>query len=133
MTKLTLMYVEDEPDIRTITRLTLENVGGHSVIEACSGVEALELLETETPDLILLDVMMPSMNGPETLKKIREMETAREIPVIFMTAKVQAREIEEYMQMGAIGVIAKPFEPMSLCRTITDLWQSIPSRSRKAG
>jgi two-component system OmpR family response regulator len=133
MTGLKLLYVEDEPDIRTITCLTLGNIGGHEVLEAASGPEALNILKSETPDMILLDVMMPMMNGPETFRRIREMPSGQNIPVVFMTAKVQTREIEEYLKMGAIGVIAKPFDPMTLCQKINDLWQATQAPSKKAG
>jgi len=133
MTGLKLLYVEDEPDIRTITRLTLSNIGGHEVIEAASGPEALSLLRNQVPDMILLDVMMPVMNGPETFRRMREMPSVRNVPVVFMTAKVQTREIEEYMKMGAIGVIAKPFDPMTLCQEISNLWQATQAQSKKAG
>jgi two-component system OmpR family response regulator len=75
------------------------------------------------PDLILLDVMMPEMDGPTTLKAFRKMPEANEILVIFMTARSQTHEVEEYMELGAIDVIRKPFDPITLCDQIKKIWE----------
>jgi DNA-binding response OmpR family regulator len=113
-----LLYVEDEPDIREIALLALQEVGGFQVDTAGSGTEALEALGSFTPDAILLDVMMPGMDGPETLKELRRRPETAQTPVIFMTAKVQSREVDVYHRMGAVGVIPKPFDPMELANEI---------------
>jgi CheY-like chemotaxis protein len=118
-----ILYVEDEPDIQEIAKLALEAVGGFSVKLCSSGQEALDSVSVFEPDLILLDVMMPGMDGPTTLKHLREIPAAEKIPVIFMTAKVQPQEIRSYKEMGALDVIPKPFDPMTLSEQINNLWQ----------
>lgn len=117
-----IMYVEDEPDIQAIARMALENVGGFTVCICSSGSEALSKLQEFNPDLVLLDVMMPEMDGPTTLKEIYKTVGLTGVPVIFMTAKVQPQEIEHYRQLGAVDVIPKPFDPMKLANTIRDVW-----------
>lgn len=109
-----IMMVDDEPHIRRIGELSLRGVGKWSVVLAGSGSEALELAKKEKPDVILLDVMMPGMDGPATLTKLREAEETAKIPVIFLTAKAQRHEVERYRLLGAAGVLTKPFDPMTL-------------------
>jgi len=109
-----IMLVDDEEDIRTIAEIALGAVGGWQVVLAGSGSEALSLAEAERPDLILLDVMMPGTDGPATLVRLRAAEATRHIPVIFMTAKSGAADMARYRDMGAVGIIAKPFDPMTL-------------------
>lgn len=124
-----VLCIEDEPDIRAITKVALEMVGGLAV-EACeSGREALSKVAAIAPDLILLDVMMPGMDGPTTYHALRQLPEANRIPIIFMTAKVQSNEVEKYTQMGAIGVISKPFDPMALATTVKTLWAKHHDRS----
>lgn len=108
-----VLLVDDDVFIRRVSQLTLSAVGGWEVAVASSGAQALEMIVTEKPDLVLLDVMMPGMDGPTTLEKIREMHGAA-LPVIFMTAKVQQHEVESYLKSKADGVITKPFDPMVL-------------------
>lgn len=123
MSELTrVMYVEDEPDIRAVARLALETVGGLEVHLCERGDDALAAAEKFAPQLVLLDVMMPGMDGPSTLKALRSHNELQEIPVAFMTAKVQSQEIEYFMSLGAVGVIAKPFDPMTLADQIRALW-----------
>ncbi len=110
----TVLLVDDEPHIRRIGELSLKGVGKWKPLLASSGAEAVELAERELPDLILLDVMMPGMDGPATLLQLRASEATARIPVIFMTAKVQKHEVEKYLAAGAVGVIPKPFDPMAL-------------------
>ncbi len=122
--KLTrILYVEDEPDIQTVARLALETVGGFTVEICSSGSEALDKAPVFRPQLILLDVMMPVMDGPTTLRKLRELEQFSGTPVIFMTAKVQPGEIAGYKEMGAIDVIPKPFDPMALPSQVKAIWE----------
>jgi len=115
------LLVDDEPHIRRIGELSLKGVGKWTAVLATSGTEALVIAEQEKPDLILLDVMMPGMDGPATLVQLRACEATAAIPVIFMTAKVQKHEIDKYLAAGAIGVIPKPFDPMALPAQIRQL------------
>ncbi len=124
-----VLYVEDEPDIRAIAKLALEAIGGFTVELCSSGQEALEKVLTFRPDLILLDVMMPGMDGPTTLEALRKQSDTASLPIAFMTAKVQSTEIQRYTDMGAIGVIAKPFDPMQLANTVKRLWTEHHDRS----
>jgi two-component system, OmpR family, response regulator len=119
-----LLYVEDDPDIQEIAVLALAQVGGFSVVAARSGAEALALAPECRPDLILLDVMMPGMDGLATLEALRGDPETESVPVIFMTAKVQDREIESYRRAGAVGVIAKPFDPMTLAEQVREIWRT---------
>ncbi|MBA3593436.1 MAG: response regulator [Polaromonas sp.] len=118
-----ILYVEDEPDIRMVAQMALEAVGGFTVIACASGSEALAAAPGAAADLLLLDVMMPGMDGPSTLKALRELPATANTPVIFMTAKVQAAEVAQYMALGAIEVIHKPFDPMELSAQIGRIWE----------
>lgn len=117
-----IMHVDDEPDIREVTRLALEDVGGFTVESCASGAQAIEKALDFNPEIILLDVMMPGMSGPEVLEALRSQRETEETPVIFMTAKVQAREIAALTELGAIGVIEKPFDPMTMSSLVTEIW-----------
>lgn len=119
-----ILYVEDEPDIRAIAQMALEAVGGFTVIACASGNEALANAPGASADLLLLDVMMPGMDGPTTLKALRELPATANTPVIFMTAKVQAAEVAQYRELGAMDVIHKPFDPMALSAQITRIWEA---------
>lgn len=120
-----ILYVEDEPDIRAVAKLALEAVGGFTLEICSSGKEALEKAEAFAPQLMLLDVMMPEMDGPTTMKKLREIQVLTNVPAVFMTAKVQPQEVKEYKAMGAVEVIAKPFDPMTLACDINEIWKSL--------
>jgi CheY-like chemotaxis protein len=109
-----VLLVDDDPRIRKIAQISLEGVGGWKVSQVASGFEAIEVALKEKPDVILLDVMMPEMDGPTTLAKIREIAEIASIPVIFFTAKVQKQELDSYLALGAAGIISKPFDPMKL-------------------
>lgn len=114
MTALRVLHVDDEPDIREIVQFSL-NLDPEMEARSCvSGREALEVLRTWTPDVILLDVMMPIMDGPATLGHLKENAQTAAIPVVFMTAKIQSGELERLLAMGAVDVIPKPFDPMVL-------------------
>jgi len=117
---LNVLYVEDEEDIREVTEFALEDEGFNLVVCA-SGLEALEKAPALKPDLILLDMMMPGIDGMTTAMKLREMAHLENTPVIFMTAKVQKAEKEKYREIGAVGVISKPFDAMKLADTIRDI------------
>lgn len=114
-------YVEDEPDIRIIAELALVQVGGLQLKMGATGETAIEDIRQFSPQLILLDVMMPGLDGPATLKRIREHKEFDDIPVIFLTAKVQSDEVRELKSLGAIDVIPKPFAPL----TIADMLKKI--------
>jgi CheY-like chemotaxis protein len=116
-----VLMVDDDQSIRRICQVSLSNVGRWQVILAESGYDGLELARKEKPDVILLDVMMPGMDGPTTLLKLREDEELKHIPVILMTAKVQPQEVEQYTRLGATGVISKPFDPLTLPSEIRKL------------
>lgn len=117
-----VLYVEDEPDIRAIAVLALETVGGLSVRACPSGAEALEAAPVFRPDLLLLDVMMPEMDGVTALRELRKLPATCACPVVFMTAKVQPDEVRNLKSLGALEVIAKPFDPMTLAVTLQAIW-----------
>ena len=117
-----ILYVEDQPDIRLVAKMALEAVGGFTVIACESGAEALRHAPEASADLLLLDVMMPGMDGPGLLALLREMPATAKTPVIFMTAKVQASEVALYKGLGALEVIAKPFDPMALSDQLRRIW-----------
>lgn len=118
-----ILLVEDEPDIQEIARLSLETLAHLSVQVCNSGKEALEQVGIFKPDLILLDVMMPGMDGLTTIKHLKSDPLLSNIPVIFMTAKTQASEMKNYINVGAIGAISKPFDPMKLAEEIRNIWE----------
>ena len=120
-----ILYVEDEPDIQMIARVALENVGGFELLVCSSGTEAIEKAAAFAPDLLLLDVMMPGMDGPTTLAELRKMPQLAKTPVMFMTAKVQPQEVEFLKSLNVVDVIAKPFDPMGLANNIRDSWEKV--------
>ena len=119
-----ILYVEDESDIQAIAKIALESVGGFTLMICSSGKEALEKAAEFAPELLLLDVMMPEMDGPSTLKLLRKIPDLNSVPAIFMTAKVQPSEVEELKTLGALDVIAKPFDPMTLAEQIKKIWEN---------
>ncbi|HEY9683526.1 MAG TPA: response regulator [Drouetiella sp.] len=116
-----VLLVDDDPNIRRIAQIVLSNIGRYEVMLACCGADAIELATQSNPDLILMDVMMPDMDGPTTLTHIRSVPSLQNTPTIFITAKVQKHEMHVYKQQGALGVITKPFDPMHLCNEIDKL------------
>ena len=119
-----ILYVEDEPDIQTIAQMALEMVGGFDVMICSSGMEALQAVVDFAPDIILLDVMMPGMDGVQTYRALRQLPECVKTPIVFMTAKVQSSEVQAYLDLGALAVIPKPFDPM----TLADEVQAIMNR-----
>lgn len=117
-----ILHVEDEPDIREVAKLALEAIGGFEIKSCSSGHEALAEAVAFAPDLVLLDVMMPGMDGPTTLKNLRQLPEMASTPIIFMTAKAQPHEIEEFKALGAVDVVTKPFDPTSLPDQIRKIW-----------
>ena len=120
-----VLLVDDDQNIRTLAQMGLEGLTDWKVELAASGAEAISKATALKPDLIILDVMMPGMDGPTTLSELRKVEALSTIPVIFMTAKAQTHEVELYQTMGARGIITKPFDPM----TLPDDIQGILSKS----
>jgi len=121
-----ILYVEDEEHIRAVAQIALEEVGGFTVALAGSGQEGVEKARTFLPDLILLDVMMPGMDGIATLRALKELPATSGIPVIFLTAKVQPKEVDAYRKLGALGVLSKPFDPMTLPDELRTIWKQSP-------
>jgi CheY-like chemotaxis protein len=113
-----IMIVDDDEDIRLVCDLAVRRAGEWDTVMAASGEEALALARTKRPDVILLDVMMPGIDGPTTLAMLRDQPETRNIPVIFLTAKAQKREVDHYMALGASGVIRKPFDAIKLADEI---------------
>lgn len=125
MNPIRILHVDDEPDIREIVGLSL-GLNPSFQVRACeSGAQAIDTASEWSPELILLDVMMPHMDGPTTLSQLRKNPKTSAIPVLFMTARAQAREIEQFIALGAQGVISKPFEPMTLADEVSHRLQAL--------
>jgi two-component system, OmpR family, response regulator len=122
-----VLLVDDDQNIRFVAQMALEGLTSWKVITASSGGEAIEVARVEKPDLILLDLMMPGMDGPTTYAKLKQEDGLSSTPVIFMTAKVQTHEVESHLKLGAAGVIAKPFDPMTLHEEILQILDASPS------
>lgn len=116
-----VLFVDDDANIRTVARIGLEGLTDWEIDEAASGYEALKKAAERVPDLILLDVMMPGLDGPATFKSLKASLPLKAVPVIFVTAKVQNEEIQQYIRLGAAGVITKPFDPMTLPDDISSI------------
>jgi len=117
------LYVDDDQDIQMVTKYALEEIGGFEVKVASSGPEAIKYGPAFRPQLVLLDVMMPGMDGTTTLKEMRRMPGFSETPIVFLTAKVQPDEIRKYYELGGLDVITKPYDPMKLSDQIQQIWQ----------
>ena len=115
-----ILLVDDDDNIRTIAELSLED--DFQVDIASSGQEAIDIAMVRPPELILLDVMMPGLDGKATFSKFKEIPSLAAIPVVFMTAKVLTHEIDFYLELGAAGVISKPFDPMTLAEEVQTIW-----------
>ena len=113
-----VLVIDDEEDVRYVAQLSLGRVGGMTVVEAASGAEGLDRALTERPDFILLDMMMPGMDGVATFHALRESVETASIPVVFLTATAMDADVERLLELGAKGVILKPFEPMDLAAEI---------------
>ena len=117
-----ILIVEDDPDILEIIRMALEIIGGMQVNTCLDPMQVMSVLEKDLPQLILLDVMMPGKDGPAVLKEIRENPATRDIPVVFLTAKVMDHEISQLLSTGAVDIIRKPFEPMLLAENVRRIY-----------
>lgn len=118
MTGRRIVLVEDDDSIRTVAVMALEELGGHQVLAFASGEDAVERCGPFQPELLVLDVSLPGMDGPQTLSRLREDPELRPVPAVFLTAHTHARQIAELREQGARDVIAKPFDPMHLCDRI---------------
>ncbi|WP_029040216.1 response regulator [Cucumibacter marinus] len=116
-----VLYVDDEPDIREIAVMALELNSGFEVKSVDGGRAALAIAAEWQPDVVVLDVMMPDMDGPMTRKALAEQQSTADIPVIFATARTQPTEIEGYRAMNVAGVISKPFDPMTIADQVTSI------------
>src|SRR5262249_49273645 len=114
--------------IRAVTKLVLEKLGGFTVDACTGGQDALDRMGSFTPDLVLLDVMMPQMDGPQTLRRMREDPELAGTPVLFVTARTQAHEIAAYKAMGVVTVIMKPFDPAALPQDLRSIWNDFHER-----
>ncbi len=119
-----ILFIEDEKDIQEVAQLALELIGGYTVEVCSSGAEALDRVVAFAPDLILLDVMMPDMDGPSTLEALRKIPETASTPIIFMTAKSQAREIQRFKKLSTLEVITKPFDPMALSDQVAGIFKN---------
>jgi CheY-like chemotaxis protein len=119
-----LLYVDDDDDIREIVEMSLGLDGSLKVSSSSGGEQALATMRSERPDLVMLDVMMPGMDGPAILERMRADPELQHIPVIFMTAKTNPQEVAKFRGLSAIGVLAKPFDPMTLGSEVKALWNA---------
>lgn len=120
-----ISYVEDEPDIRSVAEFALTRLGGFTVDLCDSGRQAIEKTPAFGPDIILLDVMMPGMDGIETFRRLKEIPALADTPIVFVTAKAMPNEIKRYLSMGAAEVIAKPFDPVMLSDRLRKIWDRV--------
>jgi len=118
-----ILHVDDDDDIRAIAAMALELIGLFELLQCASGKQATEEAASFSPDLLLLDYMMPDMDGKETLRELRKLPGLSHVPVVFMTARVNENLSNELRRDGALDVIAKPFDPMELATELRALWQ----------
>ncbi len=121
MTTKRILVIDDDEDIQDVARIALEVVGGWEVITASSGREGIRLAATEQPDVILLDVMMPDLDGIATLEQLKANPVTQPIPVILLTAKVQSGDRNRFARLGIVGIIAKPFKTMLLADRVAEI------------
>lgn len=127
-----ILLVEDEIDIQMVARLALEDVGGFEVEVCSSGEAAVEAGPSFRPQLILLDFMMPGMDGRRSMEAFRKVPGLAGVPVAFITARAQMSEVAEYRELGAVDVIVKPFDPMKLADLVLGIWQKVQASSLRA-
>ena len=119
-----VLIIDDDDDVRFVARMSLGRVAGMTVVEAARGAEGVALAKSEQPDFILLDMMMPDMDGAATLRALKAVEATASIPVVFLTAKAMASEVQRLKGLGVRGVVLKPFNPMTLATEITAILNS---------
>jgi CheY-like chemotaxis protein len=123
-----ILIADDEPDILEISRIALETVGGFEVSVCSSGRTLLERLTEFEPDIVIVDVLMPDMTGPEVFKEIRRRPEYDKIPVVYLTGVIQEGELESLLESGVSDVILKPFDPMTLADRINRIWEGVDGR-----
>lgn len=123
-----VLIADDEPDILEISRIALETVGGFEVLVCSSGEELLERLSAFQPDLVIVDVLMPDMTGPEVFEEIRRRPNFDDVPVIYLTGVVQEEELDDLRKTGVADIILKPFDPMALADRINAVWKGTHGR-----
>ncbi len=121
-----ICYVEDDEDIQRIVRMSLERVGKMTVEVVSDPLEAIERMLAFKPELVMLDWMMPGLDGPALFRKMQELPETKVLPVVFITAKASQRELDELRALGALGTISKPFSPKDLPEQLRTLWASLP-------
>ena len=121
-----ICYVEDDEDIQRIVRLSLERVGKMTVEVVGDPMVAIERINAFKPDLVMLDWMMPGMDGPALYRKMLETPETKSLPVVFITAKASQRELDELRRLGAAGTISKPFSPKDLPEQLRAIWNALP-------
>jgi CheY-like chemotaxis protein len=121
-----ICYVEDDEDIQKIVRMTLERIGKMTVEVVGDPLQAIETIKRFKPELVLLDWMMPGMDGPTLYRKMKEVPEVRDLPVVFITAKASQKELDELRALGAAGTISKPFSPMELPVLLRAIWKALP-------
>jgi len=121
-----ICYVEDDEDIQRIVRMSLERVGKMTVEIVTDPLQAIGVINAFKPDLVMLDWMMPGMDGPTLFKKMKEDPQTASLPVVFITAKAQSRDMAELMALGAAGTISKPFSPKDLPEQLRQIWAKLP-------
>ena len=119
-------YVEDDEDIRKIVRMSLERIGKLTVEVVGDPMVAIEAMKAFKPELVMLDWMMPGMDGPTLYRKMREEPEVRDLPVVFITAKASEKELNELRALGAAGTISKPFSPRDLPTQLREIWERLP-------
>tara|TARA_B100000678_G_scaffold64418_1_gene52523 strand:- start:7686 stop:8096 length:411 start_codon:yes stop_codon:yes gene_type:complete len=124
-----VLYLEDDPHISEVAMIAMRDIGGLNVIHCETGADAISQIESFQPDLLLFDVMLPDMDGPQTLDKIRNLSGFEMTPVIFMTAKAQVQEQKRYVDLGALTVIVKPFDALMLADQLRSVWSARASVS----
>lgn len=115
-----ILVIDDEDNVREVTKMSLEVMGGWETVSASGGQEGIRVAEQEKPDAILLDVMMPGMDGPTTFRELQQNAQTKDIPVILLTAKVQAADRARFSELGVAGVLTKPFDPATLYTQVAD-------------
>jgi DNA-binding response OmpR family regulator len=123
-----ILLADDEPDILEISRIALETVGGFEVSVCSSGTKLLERLSEFKPDLVIVDVLMPDMTGPEVFEEIRRRPEFDAVPVIYLTGVIQVEELEDLRKTGVADVILKPFDPMTLADRVNGVWKGTHGR-----
>jgi two-component system, OmpR family, response regulator len=121
-----ICYVEDDEDIQRIVRMSLERVGKMTVEVVGDPTMAIDAISAFKPDLVMLDWMMPKLDGPALFREMQQHADIKALPVVFITAKASQRDLDELMAMGAVGTVSKPFSPKDLPEQLREIWKKLP-------